>query len=56
LYWRAALIGLPTAEGIRPRRQKQNTSADQELHFRGDPKGETHIFWQSYRLGAYEAG
>jgi len=35
---------------------KTNTSADQELHFAVIPKGETHIFWQSVRLGAERAG
>lgn len=49
-----ALLVIATA-GCQPSRQS-GTDQDETLHFAVIPKGETHIFWQSVKAGAVQAG
>ncbi|WDQ18656.1 ABC transporter substrate-binding protein [Rhodopirellula sp. P2] len=52
----ATIIVLLVCVGCQPPTGDQADSADKPLHFAVIPKGTTHIFWQSVKLGAEQAG
>ncbi|WP_236696116.1 ABC transporter substrate-binding protein [Rhodopirellula islandica] len=56
LTWLAPIIVLLVCVGCQPPANEQADSADKPLHFAVIPKGTTHIFWQSVKLGAEQAG
>ncbi|MFG0266001.1 MAG: substrate-binding domain-containing protein [Rhodopirellula sp. JB055] len=54
--WLAAIFLLFLCAGCQPPAAEQADSSDKPLHFAVIPKGTTHIFWQSVKLGAEQAG
>ncbi|MEO9932009.1 ABC transporter substrate-binding protein [Rhodopirellula bahusiensis] len=54
--WLVPLIMLMVCAGCQPPANSQADPADKQLHFAVIPKGTTHIFWQSVKHGAEQAG